>query len=461
MIVVYDMFFGDGGKGRVTSLLSHYLGAHMNYRFNGGPQAAHHVVDDDGVVHCFAQAGSGSFNPRVITYLSRFMLIEPFAMINEYEALTGKGIPNIWNRIFIEDKSVVITPFHIMTNRIREIARGGAAHGSCGMGVWEARSFALDHPDEALVAGDFKYSQYMRSKLHYIYEQQWKKVRPILKSIKNRGDVPDAYREVFSDWESVIDHMMATYTKLSDRVNIVEKDWFKSEISKGVAIGEGAQGVLLSDLQGFHPHTSATDTTLKNAETLINEARYRESVIKVAVMRWNLTRHGNGTFVTEDQELTQLLPELHNPTGRWQGSMRVGYMDLVMMNYSFDISGKPDALAVTCLDRMDQIPEWKIATQYEYDGNPLDLNGYCEHDGGRVLKLNAFWSQNEALQLSHQETLTRILSRCTPVYEVINHDVDQYLAVLEEASGIPIALTSHGVGPTDMKMLREDIFKIL
>ena len=57
--------------------------ADLVVRFNGGPQAGHNVVLPDGRHHTFAQFGSGSFVPGVRTLLSRLMLIEPYAMLNE------------------------------------------------------------------------------------------------------------------------------------------------------------------------------------------------------------------------------------------------------------------------------------------------------------------------------------------------------------------------------------------
>src|SRR5690349_11063425 len=86
-------------------------------RFNGGPQAGHNVVLPDGPHHTFAQFGSGSFVPGVRTLLTRFVLIEPYAMLNEAKHLESLGVPDVMRRTFIDERCLVITPPQQIANR--------------------------------------------------------------------------------------------------------------------------------------------------------------------------------------------------------------------------------------------------------------------------------------------------------------------------------------------------------
>ena len=107
-------------------------------RYNGGPQAAHHVVLADGRSHCFAQLGAGMLQPGTRTLLSPFMLVEPLALLREADRLTRLGVVEPLSRTTLSARSVVVTPFHKLLGRLRELSRGAERHGSCGLGVGQA-----------------------------------------------------------------------------------------------------------------------------------------------------------------------------------------------------------------------------------------------------------------------------------------------------------------------------------
>ena len=112
-------------------------------RFNGGPQSARHVVQPDGSHHAFHQFGSGMFIPEVCTFLSKHVLIDPFSLMKEAEALERKGIRYTQERLFIDPECLIVTPYHQYANRIQELVRGVNRHGSTGYGVGETRRDAL------------------------------------------------------------------------------------------------------------------------------------------------------------------------------------------------------------------------------------------------------------------------------------------------------------------------------
>src|ERR1700736_3433551 len=107
--MVVDLAFGDCGKGTIVDFLARQTGAHTVVRFNGGPQAAHNVVTDDGRHHTFSQFGSATFVPGVRTFLSRFMLLEPYALFNEAAHLREVGISDALSRLLIDGRCSIIT----------------------------------------------------------------------------------------------------------------------------------------------------------------------------------------------------------------------------------------------------------------------------------------------------------------------------------------------------------------
>ncbi len=65
-------------------------------------------------------------------------------MRNEAGHLEELGVSNPIKRIFIDLDAYVITPYHILMNRLMEKQRGGGKHGSCGMGIGITAMEAFD-----------------------------------------------------------------------------------------------------------------------------------------------------------------------------------------------------------------------------------------------------------------------------------------------------------------------------
>src|SRR4051794_21128182 len=107
--MVAGLGFGDEGKGSVVDWLVRRHRAELVVRYNGGPQAAHHVVVAGGPTHCFAQLGSGALVPGVQTFLSRYMLVDPLALEVEAELLRQRSGQPVYSRLVIDPRCVVVT----------------------------------------------------------------------------------------------------------------------------------------------------------------------------------------------------------------------------------------------------------------------------------------------------------------------------------------------------------------
>ena len=117
-ITVVGLAYGDCGKGTVVNFLTRERQAHTVVRFNGGPQAGHNVVTPDGRHHTFSQFGSGALVPGTRTLLSQFVLIEPYALLNESDHLERLNVVDPLASLMIDRRSVVITPAHQAANRL-------------------------------------------------------------------------------------------------------------------------------------------------------------------------------------------------------------------------------------------------------------------------------------------------------------------------------------------------------
>lgn len=367
-VIVVGLGFGDEGKGSVVDAVCREIGATMVVRYNGGPQAAHRVVLPDGRSHVFAQFGSGTF-AAAGTFISRFMSFEPIAFLNEAEALERIGHMRPFDTVWIDGDAPMITPYHRALNRLREWARGDQRHGSCGMGVGELAADLIDiHASEVIRAKDLRYSRdVLREKLRIAYERK-RQIALRLPLPKNVLDV-DTELDVFRTRDAFArareDRWIAKFEQFAEHVTIL-RDPVRWNGHENIVF-EGAQGILLDETFGFHPHTTWSNCTTDNAWALLEEGGATHHVTTLGVTRTYATRHGAGPFPTEARGLVVQEPDPHNTTGAYQGEFRVGYLDTVLLRYAMGACSLRgiDGLAVTHVDTLERLAHVAMATHYD------------------------------------------------------------------------------------------------
>jgi len=428
-ILTVDLGFGDAGKGSIVDFLTREHGAHTVVRYNGGAQAGHRVVTPAGAEHVFAQFGSGTL-AGAATHLSRFMLVEPLAMRAEAAHLRMLGIDAFANTT-IDARARVITPFQRATNRLKELARGGARHGSCGMGIGETVADALAHGVRTLHVGDLRRPDTLLEKLIFVRAINQAKVAALHPTLPNSEQVADELSVLCDeDW---LEWLVEEYRQFVDRAQIVEGAFLATRLRRpGAVIFEGAQGVLLDEAYGFHPHTTWSDTTLRNADRLLAEAGYAGAVQRIGITRAYATRHGAGPFVSEDAALTHALPDATNGSGAWQQGFRVGWLDLVMLRYACEVVGALDLLAVTCLDRLTGLPEVQVCSEYVCGGQLIERITPPAAPG----------------DLTQQAAITAQLQHVRPHLTPLN-DPAALVARIEQQIKLPVGLLSTGPSACD------------
>lgn len=443
--IVVDLAFGDSGKGLVTDALVRELGAHVVVRFNGGGQAGHNVVTGDGRHHTFSQLGAGSFVPGVRTFLSRHVVVHPTALLVEARILAGKGVPLPLARLLASREALVTTPYHQAANRLRELARAEARHGSCGVGVGETVADALEGPEDAVRLADLLDRSTLRAKLERLRERKREELGPELRETARLVAAEPEHR-VF-DRDEIVDRWIDAVEPLVEAGAIVGDEVLSELLAKGDVVFEGAQGVLLDEHAGFHPHTTWSRCTFENALALLEEARFEGETLRLGVLRTYATRHGRGPMPTEDPRLVPLLPEPHNTHGPWQEAFRVGAFDAVLARYALAVVGGVDGLALTHLDALERLVPYRVCTAYR-GAAPIDaaLARTEALDPSRVVGL----VPPVAPDLERQQALTRLLERVEPEYEVLLGAADNarargtLLEWIESLLGSRIRTTSSG-----------------
>ena len=333
-IVLQGMVWGDESKGALCDALARHLPVDLIVRFCGGAQAGHNVVLEDGRSHCFSQFGAGMLaNNKVRTHLSRYMLVEPFSMMKEAEAL-GELTDNVWERTTVDGNVVIVTSFHRHLNRLREQARGANAHGSCGRGIGVAREMSLKYGDKVLLAKDLSDFTVTSNKLY----ESAAGMLPEIMELEYTLHLEHAIGLLWKECQ----HMAHGYQTWPARiVNSLEP--------AATMVLEGAQGVLLDEKYGTAPHNTWTNTTFENSDTLLNEIGCTDRM-RIGCFRTYFTRHGAGPFPTEDGNLKPLLSEQHNVDDGFQGSFRVGQFDWDLARKASEIVGGVDGIALSHLD---------------------------------------------------------------------------------------------------------------
>jgi adenylosuccinate synthase len=362
--VVVDLGFGDAGKGLVTDALVRRTGARLVVRYNGGAQAGHNVVAPDGRHHTFAQVGAGSFVPGCATLLGPRVVTHPTALLAELGVLAARGV-DVRDRLAVCADAPVVTPYHQALNRLRELARGPARHGSCGVGIGETVAHGLAHPDERVVAGDLARPRVLADKLAAIRARLGRAAAALVEEASSSGASAPAEEHAYF----LHDDLPAAWIARAAPVArwVVPTDAARARIAGADAVVfEGAQGVLLDETWGFHPHTTWSTVTPAWARELAPDAAF--TVYGVA--RAFAVRHGAGPLPTEDPALPGAMTD-HNAPNPWQGAVRAGHFDAVLLRYALAALGGVDRLVLTHLDAVSRAG-WRAAPAYTLDGARLD-----------------------------------------------------------------------------------------
>lgn len=423
---VTGLGFGDEGKGSIVDALAKGdVGDCLVVRHNGGPQAAHNVLwkrtnyatmEIEQFHHTYSQLCSAN-HLGARTHLSKYFIFNPINYWREIEVYPGAF--NFATLRTISPQARIVTPYHQAANAARERARGGAPHGSCGQGVGEVMADAQEFDDYMIRA-------YMMNDgaevlvdglLHFWRDKKAEDIRAL------GQEVPGFFYDERTLREYVRDYILCPIRVERDEDILRDSLW-------STIIFEGAQGVLLDEDFGFHPHTTWSRTTSANVDKLLADSDIvPNGITRLGLIRAYMTRHGAGPFVTEDSSLSY--PEPHNGVGEFQGAFRLGHFDLVALQYALTVC-PVDGLVINHLDVLFEQDTVKVCTAYSnMERIPIV----------------------DPMDFAARELLTKRLFEAKPIYEV--WDVDEFIKNVHTRTGVDIKMVGHG--PTEKHQLRHNI----
>jgi adenylosuccinate synthase len=327
--IVVGLGFGDEGKGATVDYICDKTNIDLVVRFSGGSQCTHNVIVD-GKKHTFAQWGSGTLR-GIPTYLGPEVVINPPAMEKEAKCLSELGIINPKRLLMVDPSCLVTTRYHRLINQIKELRD---QHGSCAHGIGQVKEYYLKYGMDSLFAEDLYNKELTKIKCKLLrdrsinwveyYDNGWNTKQQIL------------INRIFNDpINEIVD-------ELTGLINLETIDL--TEYNN--IVFEGTQGILLDERFGFHPHTTWSTVTNKHALEIVDGLPFE--IINIGCIRSYMTRHGNGPFPTKIGDFN----DPGNEYNEWQGQIKWGDLDLVLLRYAIECNGGIDYLSVSHLDQM-------------------------------------------------------------------------------------------------------------
>lgn len=459
--ILAGMFLGDEGKGTFADYLAHEKGITNFVKYNGGSQASHTVVTKD-ITHKFSQLSSGMLDSNGKTYLSSNTVVNPMSLLTEIEVLSEKikvDPKEILNRVSISTDAYIVTPYHKLINRLKELSSAYSRRGSVGTGVSEVLGI-LREIDLGIQFGDLYNEEIFVRKINQlkIYTSSFLATNFSLinnheyKRLINQDEVDLLLGNsdiVLNQYLDMISNIPFNITSFSDFISLKDPILF-----------EGTQGLLLDYKYGIRPNTTLLDTTNKYAETMIDSYNYQTN--KVGITSSFASRHGLGILPTETKDL--LITDKNQEDSYWQGKPRYGWFDAVLFRYSQSINSI-DEIYLSALDLLGNIPILKVCNEYEYDGEITE-------EFTEIFNYYKLGNQIIVTDIKKiNDNITFYLKRMQPIYIKIKgwtEDISnikeegnlptnclKYIEKIEELTGIKISLIS--IGPMREQKIRRKI----
>ena len=412
-LVVIGAQWGDEGKGKIVDLLTEKAGAVVRYQ--GGHNAGHTLVIDGKktVLHLIP---AGILHAGVKSYIGNGVVLCLRALFTEIAALEAAGVP-VMERLHISPACALILPSHSALDQAREAARGANKIGTTGRGIGPAYEDKIAR--RGLRLADLMHPETFRERLRELMDFHNFQLEHYYHA------APVSYDDVAAEW-------LAYAARVRPLITDVTLAAYRHREAGDHIIFEGAQGAMLDIDHGTYPFVTSSSTAAGGAATGSGVGpRHLDYILGIA--KAYSTRVGGGPFPTElldatGKHLAKVGHEYGATTGR---ARRCGWIDLPALRraiYNSSISG----LCLTKLDVLDALPQIQVCTHYDMDGERLDVAPVGADELARCQPV--------------YETLPGWQSDTVGItaYEQLPEKARAYIAYLENALGLPIAIVSTG-----------------
>ncbi|MGH7910606.1 MAG: adenylosuccinate synthase, partial [Candidatus Dormibacteraceae bacterium] len=345
------------------------------------------------------------------------VVVDPGVLLKEIEQLRERSVEP--KNLVVSDRAHMVMSYHPTFDRLEEEARGDDRLGTTWRGIGPAYSDKVRRIGFRI--GDLQKPAFMRKKLDFVVGQ-----------LKN-DILRDLYHEETLDPET----MLGQYLEYAQRLEPFIEDTYP--LIQGALdnhdpiLVEGAQATMLDLDLGTYPYVTSSNTTAGGAIVGAGIPPTRLD-LSIAVVKAYTSRVGYGPFPTElldetGERIREAGHEFGTVTGR---ARRVGWFDAAVVRYAVRMSGA-EAIALTKLDILDELPEVKVCTGYEFRGRRWD------HP-----MANISWLKHCTPILETLPGWERSIGECR-TWEDLPESCRRYIERLEDLSGARVRML--GVGP--------------
>lgn len=342
--------WGDEGKGRISDYLAR--DANWVFRFNGGDNAGHTVINDYGknVLHMIP---CGIFYQGVNNVIGSGCVVNPESLLDEMAHLASIGVS--LDKLWISSRAQMLMPYHRLLDELEETDRGTDTIGTTKRGVGPA--YADKAGRSGLRMGDLLHPDWLEGRLDGA-------LRNINRKIELLGGKPVDGRELYAlcmDYRDMLAH------RIVDTVPLV-----RQALKNGENILLEGQLAVMRDLDwGIYPYVTSSNPSAAYASVGAGLPAGALNGV-VGVVKAYSSCVGDGPFPVElhdadGKKLREIGQEFGATTGR---PRRCGWFDAVAVNYVAWLNGMT-SLAITKLDILDQFESLKICTGYRLPNGEL------------------------------------------------------------------------------------------
>ncbi|MGD9930942.1 MAG: adenylosuccinate synthase [Mangrovibacterium sp.] len=419
--VILGLQWGDEGKGKIVDVLTPKYDAIS--RFQGGPNAGH-TLEINNFKHVLHTIPSGIFHENKANIIGNGVVLDPIVFKKEIDGILKLGI-DLHKNLYISKKAHLILPTHKLLDAASEAAKGETKIGSTLKGIGPTYKDKIGR--DGLRVGD------LFENFNEKYTSRVNAHKEMLEKFY-QFDYHDMLVAEEKAWMEGIE-VLKSFT-IVDSEHMIN-DLLLDEKS---VLAEGAQGTLLDIDFGSYPFVTSSNTICAGACTGLGIAPQKIGRV-YGIFKAYCTRVGMGPFPTELHcETGQKLRDAGNEYGSTTGRpRRCGWLDLVALKYSIMINGVTEMFMMKS-DVLDDFDTIQVCVGYEINGEVTDRFPFELNEDVKPVYVELPGWKTDLTQLTHQNEFPE--------------EFNNYIAFIEEETGLPITIAS--VGPNRAQTIMLD-----